>query len=369
MPTVVLPSSSDRTAAEPTLEDVRAHIPDACYERSNARGLALAARDTVLWAVTLAFAARTHSVVGSLALSLLAGLFVAGMFVLGHDAAHLALLPDRNRNRFVALLLMLPSMHVREAWELGHNRVHHGFTVRRGTDFVWHPSSPEEFAAMSRLARLRHRLEWSFLGSGLYYLRDVWWNKMMSFEPPERYAEGIKRDRRVIYAWALVSTGAAFSLGAFTHIGGNGGIVAGIWMAVKLVVIPFLVFTHTIGFTVHVHHVQPDLKWHERREWTKYRAQMEGTTILRMPRILDALFFHNIFVHVPHHVDMRIPCYHLEEAATAIEQAFPDVVTDRRFRIRDYVRATRTCKLYDFELGHWVPYSAAAAVASAGRAA
>ena len=34
-------------------------------------------------------------------------------------------------------------------------------------------------------------------------------------------------------------------------------------------------------------------------------------------------FLHWIMVHVPHHVDMRIPMYHLEDAAEAIEAAFP----------------------------------------------
>jgi acyl-lipid omega-6 desaturase (Delta-12 desaturase) len=34
---------------------------------------------------------------------------------------------------------MGPSAHVEAAWDLGHNRIHHGYTTRQGFDFVWHP--------------------------------------------------------------------------------------------------------------------------------------------------------------------------------------------------------------------------------------
>ena len=48
---------------------------------------------------------------------------------------------------------------------------------------------------------------------------------------------------------------------------------------------------------------------------------VEGTTNLRIPRVFN-FFLHNIFVHVPHHVDARIPFHQLPAAAEAIaEQA------------------------------------------------
>ena len=102
--------------------------------------------------------------------------------------------------------------------------------------------------------------------------------------------------------------------------------------------------------------MQPDTRWYSAKEWTKYKAQMEGTTILRLPRLLDTVF-HSIFVHVPHHVDMRIPCYRLREAATAITRSFPGVVVDRKLRLRAYVSTTKQCKLYDFDRGRWLSYS------------
>ena len=132
-----------------------------------------------------------------------------------------------------------------------------------------------------------------------------------------------------------------------------GSALGVVWMIVKVVVIPFLGFNFVIGSVVHVHHVQPDIRWYPRREWTKFRGQMEGTTILRAPRVLD-LFFHSIFVHIPHHVDMRIPFYGLEPAAAAIKAEFPDTIHDEKLRFRDFMRNSRQCKLYDFERGRWM---------------
>jgi len=120
-------------------------------------------------------------------------------------------------------------------------------------------------------------------------------------------------------------------------------------------VFPFLVFVQVIGWTVHVHHIGPEIRWWTRAEWTRRRAQTESTTVLRVPAVLN-VFFHNIFVHVPHHVDTRIPWYHLPAAAAAIDRALPGVVVDRPFRVRDYLASTRACKLYDFDAGAWLQY-------------
>jgi omega-6 fatty acid desaturase (delta-12 desaturase) len=107
-----------------------------------------------------------------------------------------------------------------------------------------------------------------------------------------------------------------------------------------------------------VHHIAPDIEWQPRALWTKFKGQMHGTTILRVPRVLD-LFFHHIFLHVPHHVDMRIPFYRLPEAADAILRNFPDVVREKRLSLRDYLQSVRRCKLYDFDRGVWLTYGEA----------
>jgi omega-6 fatty acid desaturase (delta-12 desaturase) len=198
------------------------------------------------------------------------------------------------------------------------------------------------------LQRLRHRLEWSAIGPGLYYGREVWWNKMMRFRGSDKWATKIGSDRRRMLLILGGLTAAISAIGWLQY----GTVIGTIWTVVKVAVLPWMLFISIIGFTVYVHHIGEDIKWYTRKEWTKFRGQMEGTTILRIPRILNFVW-HNIFIHVPHHVDMRIPFYKLPAAAQAIKQAFPGVVIDHKFSLRHHLRTTRACKLYDFELGKW----------------
>jgi omega-6 fatty acid desaturase (delta-12 desaturase) len=344
-----LPTSPPRS-----LNEVRAVIPESCYRRSAGRAAWALAQATALYAapiVGLALTDRWWAVIGLWAL---AGLGVAGLFVLGHDASHGALLESRRANRIVAQVCMAPSLHVEAAWDLGHNRIHHGYTTRQGFDFVWHPSTVDEFRALGWFGRLQHRFEWSWLGSGAYFLRQVWWQRMWRFNAPGKRHDAIVRDKIVLSSAVVVAAAGAVVLGALT-----GGWVGAMWMPVKLVVVPFLLFTQIIGWTVYVHHVAPDIRWWTRKDWTQFKGQMESTTILRTPALVNRLWFHNIFVHVPHHVDARIPFHQLPKAAAAIAAAYPTTVRASRFSLRGYLRAARRCKLYDFDAGTWLPYSAA----------
>ncbi|MEO1063224.1 MAG: fatty acid desaturase [Actinomycetota bacterium] len=332
-----------------TLKPVLDVIPDRCYERSTVRGLGILARDLVIYGLAVWGLVSTNNPLLLVPLWIVAGAATASLFVVGHDAAHRALFDAKWLNALVGQISMLPSLHATEVWVFGHNRVHHGFTLREGMDFVWHPSTVEDYRAMSRFQRLRHRFEWGPFGSGAYYLREVWWNKMVRFTPPDRHRRAMRRDQAIVAVFALAVLGLALA---------TSGVGGGLWLWVKVVVIPFLLFCQTIGWVVYVHHIEPETRWWSRSEWNKFHGQVEGTTVLWGPPGWD-LMFHWIMVHVPHHVDMRIPCYRLTEAAKAIIEAFPDDVTERPLSARDYVRSTRTCKLHDFTTGEWLPYSAA----------
>ena len=330
-------------------------IPREAYDNPTWKGLAYFARDVVLYLGLLAALVFVSNIFAVAALEVVMALVVSGLFIIGHDAAHGSLFKSKKLNTWVGHLGMLPSWHVYEGWLLGHNRVHHAFTVRQGYDFVWHPTTPQEYAQLGWFRRVIHRVEWSWVGVGLYFGHQVWWKKMMVGKPPARWAKAIRRDRWVITAFI------AGSLALFSGIGiSMGDSLAGIiWLDLRTVLLPFLGFLYVIGWAVHVHHVSPQIRWWKKAEWTKFKAQMEGTTVLRAPKGLN-FFLHWIMVHVPHHVDMRIPMYNLEKATDAIEAAFPGTITDRPLRFRDFMANTRRCKLYDFDAGRWLTYAEAA---------
>ena len=335
-----------------SLKPVLDILPKSVYDNPTWKGMSYFARDLVLYVGVLTALVFVPNVAGALALDVAATMCVVALFVVGHDSAHGALFKTKRMNSMVGHVAMLPGWHVYGGWVLGHNRIHHIYTVRQGYDFVWHPTTADEFKAMSPRARLLHRVEWSWAGAGLYYLHQVWWKKMVVGKPP--WAKLVRRDRFVVLGFVLGVTGLMSWIGAEMT-----GTVAGtVWLIARVLVLPFLGFQYMLGSFVHVHHVQPEIRWWKRSEWTKWKGQMEGTTILRAPKGYN-FFLHWIMVHVPHHVDMRIPMYNLEAAATAIEAAFPGTVHEAPLRFRDFVSSSRQCKLYDFDEGKWLTYAEA----------
>lgn len=334
-----------------TLRPALRVIPRECMERPTYKGALIVARAILIWVASLAVLFATDNLFVLAVGWILASCALAGMFVVGHDAAHGSLFNSKKANKIIGRFLFLPELHSYEGWLLGHNRLHHGHTVREQMDFVWMPHKREEYAAMNKFRKLQHRIEWSFFGSGFYYIRNVWWDKMISFTPPERYRAKIKKDVRFVALFGFATMAALFTYG-LTHYG---HIVGGIWLIVKIVAIPWFGFMTIIGWTVYVHHIAPNIKWWPRNEWDSYKGQIEGTTILQCPKVINYLFFYNIFVHVPHHIDMRIPCYNLPKAASALVKEFPDIKTGK-LSFREYLKTVKACKLYDFESHTWSKY-------------
>lgn len=353
------PSTLDEKSADPAqktratprnLSPVLAVIPPSCYVNPTWKGLAYAARDTAVYLAIIVGIALVDAWYLLLPLWILSAFIISGMFILAHDAAHGALFKSKKLNKQFARVMMLPSLHVYEGWVFGHNRLHHGHTARQGADFVWHPLTMRDWAGLSTWQRFLVRLEWSWIGAGLYYTRNIWL-KMVRWKQPDSQAKAIHKDQLFMWAFFVVASALAIYAGLAMY----GTALGAGWMWFKVLVVPAALFMETMGLVVYMHHIEPDIRWHPRGQWDKFKGQMEATTNLRLPPGFD-FFFHNITIHVPHHVDMRIPFYHLPEAAKAIRDAYPDVVREGRLSLIDYVRHTRACKIYDFENGHWNPY-------------
>jgi acyl-lipid omega-6 desaturase (Delta-12 desaturase) len=354
--TTAPPAVTTDATARGSLKPVLDVIPPEAYDNPTWKGLAYLGRDLALYAVLVFALIEISNPFAVAGLEVLAALVVGALFVVGHDVAHGALFKSKRLTAVVGRLTMLPSWHVYEGWVLGHNRIHHAYTVRQGYDFVWHPYTPEQYETMSTLKRIRHRFEWSWLGAGFYYMREVWWHKMVVGKPPARWVKSIRRDRWLVLSF-VVGAAAALSWLGWDR---TGSVPATAWLVIRVLVIPYVAFSYFIGSLVHIHHVNRDIQWWKRGEWTKFKGQMDGTTILRARWGLN-FFFHWIMVHIPHHVDMRIPMYNLELAADAIKAAYPESVHDEPLRFTDFVRNTRQCKLYDFDRHQWMTYEEARA--------
>ena len=170
-PTAIQDGAQDQKGSLKPVLDV---IPPEAYDNPTWKGLVYFARDLAVYAVLLFALIEISNPFAVLGLEVLMALAVGSLFIVGHDVAHGALFKSKRLSAVVGRVAMLPGWHVYEGWVLGHNRIHHAFTVREGYDFVWHPYTPEQYRAMRPLQRARHRLEWSWLGAGFYYMREVW---------------------------------------------------------------------------------------------------------------------------------------------------------------------------------------------------
>lgn len=280
-----------------------------------------------------------------LALALVAAVSTARLFVTGHDACHASAFPKRWANHLVGRIAFLASLTPFSAWELGHNTLHHGFTNLRGKDYVYTPLSKPEFDALPRWRRALERIYRSPAGPGLFYLIEVWWKKLWFPSPAQ--TGGF---RACYFADSLLTL--AFAGGQF-------------WIALRAadpataafaVTIPFLAWNAIMGFVTYQHHTHPCVVWYANRtDWEPLRAQVDNTPHVLFPAPVGALLG-NIMEHTAHHVDVRIPMFHLPQAQSAIEAMLPGRVTVIRWSWRYYVEVCRCCKLFDYENRRWLDF-------------
>lgn len=345
MSTVTGPAPPTTDGSEPdrlTLGAVRARIDPGRYERSTARALGGWVRDLTLYLSFIVGAIAAPHPLLQVGFGVLAGAAVAFAFVWAHDAAHGALFRSERVSEVLGTIAMLPSLNMYRLWIFGHNKVHHGFTSLSSIDWIWRPLTPEQFAAASRWSRAVYRAERHPVTCGLHYLLRVWWPGMVRFRPDPRA-------RRITGVRASKLGTAAFALGLGTVAWWFGGAVG----AISAVVVPFAVFTWFIALFVFLHHTHPDVPFYaERKEWSAVDGQLRCSTTIRSSRVWESLT-HSILVHTPHHVDTRIPYYHLNGASADLQAAFGDEITTYRFRWTTIAGIFRACQLYDFDTHTW----------------
>jgi len=327
------------------LTSVRRAISAPCYRRSPLQTFGWLAFDLALYLAMMAGVLRSDSSWAQLGFGIGAGVAVAMMFVWAHDAAHGALFRSEWTAELLGTTLMLPSLNPYRLWCHGHNRVHHGFTSYSPIDWIWRPLSPAEYRALGPWRRLIYRLERTPWGCALHYILRVWWPGMVLFRPDRRSRErvGFAVSKAVTFGFGLGLTALCW------WAAGPIGVLAG-------VVVPFLVFNYFIALFIFLHHTHPAVPFFDHRpEWSNTIGQVYCSIVVRCSR-LSELLMHNILVHVPHHVDPRIPFYRLHRAYADLQAAYQPFLHEYRFRWRTVAMIFRRCKLYDFERKTWYSY-------------
>ena len=283
--------------------------------------------------------------------SLVAALWIARLFVIGHDACHGSYTPNKVLNKWIGRIAFLPSLTPYSLWEVGHNLAHHGFTNLKGRDYVWTPYSPHEFARLPWIRRQLEHIYRSGVGQGVYYMVEMWWKKL--FFPGRRHVT-TRRTSHTLDSCLVAGFGALW-------IGGLAlwGVYSGksVWSLVIFgFAVPFFLWNCLMGFVIYVQHTHPRVAWYERRdEWSANAGYATTTVHVKLIRPLDNMI-HYILEHGAHHVNMGIPLYRLKEAQTRLTATLDERLNSEVFTWRYYWNTVRRCKLYDFAQHVWMDF-------------
>ncbi len=225
--------------------------------RSTARALWLVWVDALLYAAGMAATVLAPHPALQFVAGLATGFVIGRLFILGHDACHQSFTAHRTLNRWIGRLVFLTSLTPYSLWEVGHNVVHHGYTNLKGFDFVWEPRSLAEYEALPRWRQALERIYRSGWAPWLYYLVEVWWQRMMF------------PSRRVMPTRRRVFTLDGLPVSAFAALWIGGLVVAAQatgqslpWLLTVGFVVPFLFWNGMIGFVVYVHHTHTGVSWY-----------------------------------------------------------------------------------------------------------
>ncbi len=251
-----------------------------------------------------------------LALALPAGGLIVRLFIVQHDCGHGSFFRSRRLNdllgRFCSAFTFTPYAF----WRRQHADHHASFNNldRRGNglDLYSTCATVAEYQAMNRGRRLlyrtlRHPVLTQVLLPPFIFLLLY----RVPFDAPANWL----RERRSV----LVTNAAlAAVLGTLCLVFG--------WRAVALVQLPAIAVASIIGaWLFSVQHRFEEALWQHQEPWNHLQASLEGSSYLKLPRILQ-WFSGNIGFHHVHHLSARVPNYRLQECHEA-QREFHAVTT------------------------------------------
>jgi omega-6 fatty acid desaturase (delta-12 desaturase) len=244
----------------------------------------------------------------SLACALPAAGFVVRLFIIQHDCGHGAYFRSRWANEAVGLLCSLTTYTPYALWRR-HHAAHHAVWNNldkrpTGADIYSGCLTLAEFQALSPLRQRLYRAALHPLVSQLLLPPVVFiLVYRIPFDTPKT---GWRKERASVY---LTNLGLGAFLLTLTLLLG--------WQPVLLVQLPVIAMASIIGvWLFSVQHRFENSLWARQSEWTAGTAALQGSSWLRLPKVLQ-WFTGNIGFHHVHHLMPRVPNYRLQAAHKA----------------------------------------------------
>lgn len=297
------------------------------------------ARDPAAGGLALLAERARHLALPVLALALPAAGLVVRVFALQHDCGHGSLFRSRRANdavgRFCSLFTLTPYGHWRRQ-HAGHHAVWNDLDRRdRGTDIYSTCATVAEYRAMGRWRRLGHRAARHPLVAQLLLPPLVF---LVLYRIPFDAPPAWERERRGVH---LTNLALAACYGGLCVLLGVGPVAS--------VLLAVMVPASVAGvWLFSVQHRFEGVRWSRHAEWDPVTASLEGSSFLRLPRVLR-WFTASLGFHHVHHLAPRVPNHRLEDC----HDAHPAFATARVLTLRDALAAPRHA-LWDEEAGRMV---------------
>lgn len=236
-----------------------------------------------------------------------AGLMVR-LFIIQHDCGHGSYFRSRRANEIVGLLCGLVTFTPFANWRrqhAGHHAVWNNLDQRHGgADFYSTCLTLDEYARLSAPRRFLYRLLRHPAISHLLLPPLVF---LVVYRLPLDAPKSWRRERRGVH---LTNLGLAALLVGL-------GLLLG-WGSVALVELSTVTIASICGvWLFNVQHRFEDTEWLRQPQWTRMRAALNGSSYLRLPRVLQ-WFSGNIGFHHVHHLLPRVPNYRLQACHEAL---------------------------------------------------
>ena len=278
-----------------------------------------------LWAVMIRTIEFSYPL--TLALAVLAALFLVRVFIIFHDCGHGSFFASRRANEWVGFFTGVLTLTPHQEWWHNHSlhHAHSGNLDKRGAGDIW-TLTVEEFRRAHWIKRLGYvlvRQPAFMLTVGPFLVFGL------QHRFPTKHSRA--REKRSILLTNLVLAVAITAL--CLTIG---------WKHYLMIHMPILLVAGAAGIWLfYVQHQYEGTYWDRDRDHDFVRAAIEGSSWYRLPRVLQ-WFSGNIGFHHVHHLSPRIPNYRLE----ACHRAFAAFRGVRPLTLRTSLRSLQL-RLYN----------------------
>lgn len=316
----------------PTLVELKRILPKHCFESNAIRSLSYAFKDLFIISVNYAlilllskyFAQYTiiQTVIWPIYWFFQGTMFWA-LFVIAHDCGHESFSNSTLLNNIVGNILNTFILVPFYAWKLSHKH-HHRNTGNIDKDEIFYPTRTEfvdqksiDESQKTKVRKTRFIPYWGFgLSWFIYLFRGYGSNdrKFPHFNPFDSFFRGhvvnVGISVLCITAWVSIALPAYAA-----HFGFN--------QLVAHYLIPVFVFASWLVVVTFLHHQEVNVPWYSDDKWDFVRGNL--SSVDRHYGWAHNLT-HNIGTHQIHHLFIKIPHYHLEEATAVFRQHYPNLV-------------------------------------------